>query len=33
MTVGGSDDDDERTKRNGWRTMISLWRPARVKIV
>src|SRR5580704_14061084 len=32
ITGGGSDADDERTKRNGWRAMISLWRPARVRI-
>ena len=32
ITVGGSDADDERTKRSGWRAMISLLRPARVRI-
>jgi hypothetical protein len=31
MTVGGSDEDDERTKRSRLRAMTSLWRPARVR--
>ena len=32
MTFGGSDDDEERTKRKGWRAMMSLFRAARVRI-
>ncbi len=33
MTVGGSDAEEERMKRSGRRAMISLCRPARVRIV
>src|ERR1700749_2308653 len=32
MTVGGIDAEDERTKRSGKRSIVSLCRPARVRI-